>query len=213
MIKLLFTVAGIFAMGYSFAQAQLGRVEFQKKDRQAIVVYTQYPTDIAEDAIMEKMERSGNVGKQAKSGLLGGGNGFMSFKGVSLPDLKISGVDFYFKVERKSRKEKDESVVYLVMGKGSDDFANSESDPELIDNAKIFMNNLLPQIEAHNLEVQIQKQEDAIKKLDDKVTDLLKDSTDLDKKMRQNILDRQKKNAELDKQRATLEAMKAKRKP
>lgn len=214
---LLSGISGLIAI-CTFGQAQLGRIEYQKKDRQAVVLYTQYSTEIVEGAIKERMDQLGNKGRENKSFInLGKGN-FIAYKGASVPNIKGT-YDLYFKVERKSRREKEESVVYLVIGKGPDDFASSTTDCPLMDEAKSFMNSLPPHIEAYNLEVDIKGQEDMLAKIQGKIDGLLKDSIDLDKKiqalqdkMQQNSISRQEQAAELEKQRLVLEAMKQKRK-
>jgi hypothetical protein len=201
-----------------FAQSQLGRIEYQKKDRQAVVLYNQYSTDIIEGAVKSQMEKLGNKGKESKSLInLGKGN-FISFKGAAVPEIEGTH-DLYFKAERRGRKDEEGSVLYMIIGKTADDFASSSTDPQLMEQARQFINHLVPHIEAYNLEVEISNQEALLKKVEGKIDDLTKDSTDLDKriknlqdKMQENSKNRQQQASELEKQRLVLEAMKAKRK-
>ena len=182
-----------------------------------MVIYSQYPPEIVEDALKEQLGKLGNKGKENKGFLAR--SGFLEFKNASVPEYNISGVDLVFKVERRSRKESDESVVYLVVGKSADNFATSDTDPELIESAKSFLSAQLPHIEAHNLEVEIGKQDEVVKKAEKKLTNLQDDQRDLDKKIKdlqskleQNKKDIEKQNGELEKQRLSLEGMKGKRK-
>jgi hypothetical protein len=110
-------------------------------------------------------------------------------------------------------------AVYLVVGKGPDDFATTTTDPDLMDKAKELMEKLLPYIEAYKLEQDIKAQEELVKKVNLKMTDLSKDSTDLQKKVlalqekqTQNSTDQSTQRTELEKQMQILEALKGRRK-
>ena len=58
------------------------------------------------------MERLGYKKKESK--------GFLVYKGAVITDISVEPADYIIKVERKSRKEKDESVVYILMSKGEE---------------------------------------------------------------------------------------------
>ncbi len=208
----------ILLTGSLNAQVQLGRIEFQKKDRQAIVLHTQYAQEIVEGAIQQRMNELGNKGKENKSLINLNKSNFFAFKGAQLPNAHRD-VDLYFKTERRGGKNKDESTVYLVIGKGPDEFATTDSDPELMEKGKELMQKLIPYLDEYKLSVDIANQQDLVNKLNGKINNLLSDSTDLDKKikglqekMTQNGAEREKQKAELEKQQQALEALKARRK-
>ena len=66
-------------------------------------------------------------------------NGFYIFKDVRLEGLS-QPVDLYFKVERKGRKAKDESIIYMLVSKGNEQFISSGSDDEIYSASKNFLN-------------------------------------------------------------------------
>lgn len=140
------------------------------------------------------------------------------FKGANLPNAHRD-VDLYFKTERRGKKDKDESAVYLIIGKGPDEFATTDSDPELMEKGRELMHKLIPFLDEYKLSVDIAAQEDLLKKLNTKLTGLLTDSTDLDKrikglqdKMTLNSQEQEKQRLELEKQRQILEALKQRKK-
>ena len=192
------------------AQAYEGKVEYQKKDEDAIVLDIPYPPSIVEGAIVDKLERMGHKSKESK--------GFQTYKAISISEISSGEMDYMIKVERKSRKDKDESVVYLVM-KASESNPLSLSESNIKDNAKTFLNNLMPVVEAYNLEQEILAQEEALKKAEKKYSNLQDDLSDLEKRKKKledsindNKKDQDKQRNEIDKQKDVLEKMKGKRK-
>jgi len=211
------SIITLFLSPLVFSQAQLGTVDYQKKERQAVVIYSQYPPDLVVDAIKQRMEEAGNKGKEDKAFLRK--SSVLEFKNASIPDFNISGVDMVFKVEPRTKKEKDESVVYLILMKDVDDFVTSASDPELIESSKNFLSSHKPRIEAQNLEMEIGKQDEAVKKEEKKLETLMLEQMDLEKKIKelQDKLLLNKQNQEtqmtaITNQKTILENMKGKRK-
>lgn len=207
----------LFLSSIAFSQAQLGTVEYRKKDRQAIVIYSQYPPDLVVDAIMQRMEQAGNRGKEDKAFL--SKSRVLEFKNASIPEFNIRGVDMVFKVEPRNKKEKDESVVYLILMKGVDDFVTSASDPELVESSKSFLSSHKPRIEAQNLEMEIGKQDETVKKEEKKLESMVQEQLDLEKKIKAlqdklllNKKDQETQMAVITNQKTILENMKGKRK-
>jgi chromosome segregation ATPase len=92
--------------------------------------------------------------------------------------------DLYFKVDKK-KKEKDISVIYLFSTQpNADILARDSIDNGQTDKGKSFLNNLVPSIDAHNLEVQINAQQDILKKSQKKQNNLKNEQGDLEKKLR-----------------------------
>jgi hypothetical protein len=120
-------------------------------------------------------------------------------------------MDYIVKVERKSRKEKDESILYLLINKDGEN-AISGFDAADMDRAKSFLNKLQPDVEAANLELQIQSQENIVEKAEKKLRDLEKEKEDLDKKLKENARDQENTQKDIENQRRVLENLKLKRK-
>ncbi len=212
------TLILLFITVSAFAQVQMGKIELQKKDRQAIVLYSQYSQEIVEAAIVERMAKMGNKGKESRSLINLSKSNFHIFKGARIPGTHTDS-DLYFKTERRGRKDKDESVVYLVIGKGPDEFVTTESDPDLIEKGKEMMRDLVPFLDTYKLEVDIREQEEAVKKATGKLNNLMQDSSDLVKKIEglqtkqtQNSSEQEKQRQDLEQQKQVLEALKARRK-
>ncbi len=211
------SIITLFLSPLVFSQAQLGNIEYQKKDRQALVIYSQYPPDLVVDAIMQRMEQAGNKGKEDKAFL--SKSSVLQFKNASIPEFNIRGVDMVFKVEPRNRKEKDESVVYLILMKGVDDFVTSASDPELIESSKNFLTSHKPRIEAQNLEMEIGKQDEMVRKEEKKLESMVQEQLEIEKKAKAlqdklllNKKDQETQAALITNQKTILENMKGKRK-
>jgi hypothetical protein len=199
----------IFACSAS-AQSYEGSVSFDKKDTKAMVIEFPYSASLVEDAIVQKLERQGYKKKEAK--------GFLVYKNVIFTDISQEPADYMIRVERKSRKEKDESVVYFLISRNDENLIE-RGDALVNSNAKIFLNRLTPDVEAYNLEQEINTQEDAVTKVEKKLKSLQSDQQSMEKKLKgiqddlkENEKDQGAQQKELDKQKEVLDAMKTKRK-
>jgi len=203
-------VVMFFFFLYTTAQSYEGKIDYQKKDEKAMVIEFPYPPDVVEDAIVEKMEKLGYKKKESK--------GFLVYKNAVLAEISSEPADYFIKVERKSRKEKNESVVYLVMQRNNENII-ARSDTLVNSNAKTFLNKLTPDVEAFNLEKEIAEQEDAVSKAEKKLKNLQDDKDTMEKKIKKlqkdikdNLKQQEDQQKEIEKQRQVLEALKGKRK-
>jgi hypothetical protein len=209
MRKVILLAALFFISRIAASQSSEGLVDYQKTKQPTAVIELPYAPGVVEDAIKERMKKAGYSGKESK--------GFITFKGVK--DLQTGKeMDYIFKVERKSRKEKEESVVYLfAQGTGVDMAASGEgSDMNFL---KTHLNNIQPDVEAFNLELQVADQEEAVKKAEKKYDNLQDDLKSLEKRLKkleediaENKKDQEKQKAEIENQKKILETLKAKRK-
>jgi hypothetical protein len=195
----------------ALAQTRIVTVEYAKVNRQAVVNDIPFPEKTVRDAIDNKMEQMGYKGKDAK--------GFTVYRGVRLPALGTELYDLYFSADRKSRKDKDNSSLTLIISKGFDNFVADSTDTRLMGNAKGYLDSIKITIAAYDLEQQIVAQEDAVKKADKKYSNLIDDAASLEKKRKsieKDIEDNKKDQAnqqnELSKERQILETLRAKRK-
>jgi len=100
--------------------------------------------------------------------------------------------------------------------------ANAISTMEAYDigKAKSYLNEMLPDIEAANLELQIAAQEEVVTKAEKKLKELQDDKLNLEKKLAENATAQDEENAtaqdeaikDIDAQKKSLEALKEKRK-
>ena len=161
------------------AQAYTGKVEYQKTQQPAAFIELPYSQDVVEDGIKDYMAKKGYKGSSAK--------GFNVFRGTRLDTADANPSDLYFKIDRKSRKEKDITVITLVTTKANQDImTRSRSDSAGIntEGPKNFLNNLVPYLDAHNTDVQVAGQQEVLKKAQKKLNSLKDDQVSLEKKMR-----------------------------
>ncbi|MDP4261054.1 MAG: hypothetical protein Q8941_00870 [Bacteroidota bacterium] len=192
------------------AQSYEGSVQYDKKDQKAMVIEFPYSPSVVEDAIVDKMEKLGYKKKESK--------GFLVYKNAVIREISSEPADYMIKVERKSRKEKDESVVYLLMNRGDENIM-ARSDAFVNSNMKSFMNKMSPDVEAFNLEREIQAQEAVVNKAEKKMKDLKEDQESMEKKLKKlqdelkdNAKSQENQQKEVDNQKQILDAMKGKRK-
>ncbi len=206
-LSLVFTMLG-FAV---WAQAELTTVSYQKTDYEAVANEIAFPEKTIMKAIDANLELKGFKGKSTK--------GFTVYKNVNLPELGAGNFDLYFNADRKSRRNKDNSTLELLISTGNDNFVNTKSNPVLIANAKTYLNNIIVMITAFDLEQQINVQQDEVTKSDKKYNNYIDDGQSLEKKKRdiENDIEKNKKDkesqlADLEKQKQILESLKGKRK-
>jgi hypothetical protein len=187
------------------------RVEYQKGDKAAAVIELPYNPDVVAASIKENMLKKGLKEEKSK--------GFQVFKGARLTPTDGEVVDLYFKVDRKSRKEDGMSVVYLIIGRPNENVALRTGDDAFkVEEAKTYLNNMTPSVDAYNLEVTISQQEDVIKKAERKLNNLQADQRDFEKKLSnlnekltQTRRDIDVQTAEVAKQKAARDAMLSRR--
>jgi len=209
-IKVLLPIAMVFLVLTSAAQSYEGTIQFDKKKQTAIVCDYSYPAQAVENAFVKRMEQLGYKAKEEK-GILNRDKGFLVFKNAYITDISKDRMDYVIKVERKSRKESDESVIYMIMLKND---ANAISSMEAYDigKAKSYLNEMLPDIEAANLELQIAAQEEVVAKAEKKLKELQDDKLNLEKRLAENATAQDETIKNIDAQKKSLEALKEKRK-
>ena len=212
MKKILLLLTFSFPVLFAFSQqaAYEDKVDYQKKTQDAFAVEFPYPPSVVEDALVEKLEKMGYKTKESK--------GFRNYKGAIIKSITAESMDYIFRVEKKSRKEKDETVVYMMVMKGDANMFPLIGD-DVKSQAKAFLNDMAPYMEAYNLEVEIKDQQDVVDKAEKKLKKLQDDGDDLQKKLKKvqnDITDNQKDQdtqaKEIENQKQVLEAMKGKRK-
>lgn len=195
----------------AFSQARYAFIDYKDAQKAAVVNDFSYQESIVSKAIQDKMQKLGYKGKESKS--------FIMYKNVTISELGNNAYDLYFKIDRKSRKEKDVTSVTMLLSKGNETFVTEADDAQAIKNAKYFLDNLIPNVQAFDLQKQITDQEDVVKKTEKKYKNLLDDADDLQKRKRkieqqieENIRDQKDQQTEIEKQKQLLQVLQAKRK-
>ena len=204
-------INGMLLFSGAMAQSTVINVDYQKTVREALQNEIGYPEKTVSYAIDETMSKMGIRGKSNK--------GFTVYRGVVLPDLGGNACDLYFSVDRKSKKEKESSLVTLMISKGGEDFITDSSDAILIGKAKSWLDSLVNRVAVYDLEQQIKSQVEMVKKNEKKIKNLQEDGNDLEKKRKKTEEEINNNNkaqvsqqAELENQQTILETLKGKRK-
>lgn len=190
---------------FCFAQVYEGKTDYNKLSQPAIIAEYKYPEATVEKTLTDKLERMGYKVKSSK--------GFIVISNAVISSISSKPMDYAFKIERKSKKEKDITIVSLVM--------NENNINAVVDNGancKSFLTDLSPAIDLVNTDNMVNEQYDAVVKSQKKLKNLQDDQMSMEKKIR-NLEDDLKKNAkeqedqqkEITKQQEVLDAFKAKK--
>lgn len=212
MKQLFFLISACCLCTVSIAQTRATTTDYQKVSRPALVNdAVPFPAKTVENAIEDAFSKMGYKGTSSK--------GFTVYKGAKLAELGSGTYDFYFMADKKSRNDKENSIVTMMISKGFDAFISESSDEAVFGKARIYLDSLRNMLAAYDLEQQIVVQEEEVKKMDKKNTSLQDEGKDLLKKRRKledeiddNNKAQEKQVKELEKQRQILDVMKAKRK-
>lgn len=208
-ISLLFLSVLVLAFS-AFSQAYENDIQYAKKKQQGLAIDYSFPPEAVENAFVKKVEKMGYKPKEEK-GILNRDKGFLVYKNIFLSDINRDRMDYMIKVERKSRKSSDESVLYMIMMKDGQN-AMAIMDAYDVGNAKSFLNNMLPDIEAANLELQIKAQEEVVAKAEKKMSDLKSDQQSLEKKLQDNGTAQEATQKDIENQKQALGTLMGKRK-
>jgi hypothetical protein len=211
MKKMIFSAIILFATISAFAQARTATADYNKTMQPAVEIEIPFEEKTVIKSLVEKIEKKGYKGKE--------NNGYMVFKGVTMPELGAGTYDLYFKAERKSRKEKNITILTMLSSSGYEKFLSETENAELYNKMKDFLNAQTDNATAYDLELQIKEQQDATDKSAKKYTnsvedgqDLVKKKEKLEKEIAENIQKQAELKAESEKQLQILETLKTKRK-
>jgi hypothetical protein len=210
MRKAIFLAFCVCLASLSFSQAYEDKVQYDKKKQQAIAIEYGFPPKAVENAIVRKFAKLGYKPKEEK-GIFNPDKGFIEFRNAYVTDISRDRMDYIFSIERKSRKERDETVVHMIMYRNEANALDKMEAPS-VGHAKEFLNLMLPGIEAEYLELQILDQEDKISKAEKKLRGLQDEKLDLEKKIADNIKSQDDTIKDIDDQKKNLETLKGLRK-
>ncbi|MFT3704226.1 MAG: hypothetical protein QM802_17795 [Agriterribacter sp.] len=191
------------------AQTTDNEVEFNKIKRPVKTIEVKQEADIVEEAVKNKMVKAGYKSTETK--------GWLVFKNVDDREISAEVCDLYVKVEKKSKKEKETSLVHFFLTKPNDNATPVELAGSMLA-SEGFQGQVSANADATKLEKDIAEQEDATKKAQKKLDDLVKDQASMEKKIKnlqddleQNKSKQQTQTQEVENQRKILEQLKSKR--
>jgi hypothetical protein len=192
------------------AQSSYTSVSYNKTSQPALKLELPYNTDVSEGFIVDNLKKTG-YDPETKGKLFWKQNklnGFYIFKDVRLEGAS-QPVDLYFKVDQKSKKEKDASVIYLLIDKGENSFISS-SDEQTYNAAKHFLNGFVDESAAYKLDLDIKNREETVKDAEKKLDKLKDNEKDMNRKIEQLQKDLKKNQEDQKEQQKTIETEKKK---
>lgn len=205
-----FTLLALMASVITAAQSYETNITYDKKKQKAIAIDYGYSQEAVQNAISNRIQKAGHNAKEQK-GLFNKDKGFIVIKNAFVQEISDERLDYILKVDRKSRKDKDESTLYLVVNRNGEDVINVMS-AEDIRKVKSFMNDLAPDIEEADLELQIKAQDDIVLKAEKKFKELQDEKSSLEKKLQKNKEELESQEKHIESQRSSLDLLKGKRK-
>jgi hypothetical protein len=212
----LFLFAGIMS---AFSQATFSTITINKQLQPGLVLQLPNTTGVAEGTILQKLKETG-YSPETKGSLFWKKNkrdGFYVFNGVTLPELNNEKVDLYFKVDPKSKSNKGESTIYMLVSKGYDNYISPEVDTAAFGAATTFLNGFVARTTSFRLNLDIEEQEKVVAGAEKKLANLQDDEKDLMKKieglqadLRNKKQDQSMQEKEITTQKLKLEELKAK---
>jgi hypothetical protein len=198
LLSVIIACASIVMQGQSLPEEV--KIKFIDKDKKAASFELPYPTEIVEKAIQDRMAAKGSRPEKMR--------GFTLYRGV---DVKHLGerADLYFKVERKSRKDKNASVITVFAVSPNENAATTTTDTDKLDDSKEVLLSLVPEIESKDVETNIANQEAQIRDAEKKLKRMQDDQAEYEAKIKtlQDKLEENRKNQDL--QTLEIEKMKS----
>ncbi len=177
----------MFYISGLFAQAYVGQLDKGKSPQAAAAIRLSFNSDQVESGLKAYL---GGKGYNSTST-----HGYILYRGVQLDSTDKEGSDLYFVTSPADRKVKDLTILSVVPAKKNQDIGSgSFVDSSRLDVARVFLDNLAPYVQAYGTGVQIGDRQEALKKAQKKMNDLLNDQEDLNKRLRglQTDLDQNK---------------------
>lgn len=193
-----FLVSAVFLYG----QAREGTAKVQKSEQTAAVLELPYSPDIVNDALQDYLQKKGK--KKA-----GNVKGFTNYRNVQASAADNSPLEMFLKVDRKSREEKDVSVISLLLSRPGDVLPAANGQTSItMEQAKQFLDSIVPSVESFNVEYQVKEQTDALtkaekqyKRLTDEASDLEKRRLNIEREIAENKTAQQNQLIEIEKQK------------
>lgn len=219
-MKNILVLALIISATTAQSQSSSTSIAYNKNMQPALWLELPNTQDDVEATILKKLKETGY--KPETEGRLFWKNnkidGFYVFNNVVLPSLSEQKLDMYFKVVQKNKEEKNNSLLYLLVSTGNENFTSPERDALLWSNAKSFLDGFTDNTRAYSLEQDIDKQEKTLDNAQKELSTLRKDEKELSDKIRKlqdELRENQKSQADrqqnVEIQSRSLESLKEKR--
>lgn len=202
----------LFIISAANAQSNSTDVTYNKMSKPGLVLLLPYNEEVSEGTILQKLKEIG-YNPETKGKLFwkqNKQNGFYVFNDVVLDSAYGKPLDLYFKIEPKSRKEKNQSYIYMMVAKGPENFISSVSEPAAFSAANNFLNKFESHSAVYKHGLDVQAQEHVIKTAEKKYSKLQDDEKDMIKKIEKLQKDLQSNKEEQEKTLKNIEVEKLK---
>lgn len=204
MKKLVFFIAASLITSVAIAQtAQDGIIQFDKTSSYSGVTLdvTGYDIKVTQGALQNRFETT--------SGLKGSNSGkFRAYLAQAFPDFGSQNYDIYTQVIETGKKKDKKTIINLLVSKGNNNFVTPASDPDIISNMKIFLNNFTTYLKEYDTSVKAAEQQKNIAKMEKEYKSLNSDKEKLQKQMDKKNAEIQQKQEELNKAKELLNTLK-----
>jgi hypothetical protein len=211
MKKILVSAAILFTGALTNAQSHEGVVTSSKTILPAAVIELDYPPSVVEGALNDYLSKKG---KSKASDI----KGFTTYRNTQPVPSDSANADLYFKIERKSRKEKQVTMVSMLLTTPDAQAAATNLHYMNMAEAKEYLNGLVSTISSFDLEQKIKEQNIVLIKTETRYRNLQEDGQNLQKKkaaieksIAENILEQQAQAADIENQKQLLAGMIGKR--
>jgi len=225
-MRYLITIIFLLVATFSFTQdstlqkteVKKSSIEFNGGKYNGYEIELNAPPDIVEDAIKQKFKAMGTKPKDIK--------GFMVYRNVLLTSIDpVKPVDAFIKVDRKSKKVKDQTLIYFIASGpgeiGDEKFkadASGKAGVASLENGDAFLLGMLPAVKMGVYDKDLASQQAIVKKEEKNLANLKEDQADLEKKIKKlqsdleyNIKAQERQTIEVDKVKSKLNELVAKK--
>jgi len=174
---LLFIISVVCICSISNAQSYKSNYTFQKNVYPVAALQVPFDEDAVKDAMIDYMQSHGFKEAHYKD--------FLVFRDVPMDKNSSAVSDAYFIIDRKSRSEKDITVISLLpVKKGETLSPSSIEDSSYTRIAMVYLDSLKRNVQSYSLTKLIEAQQKTLDKTKAKMVDLKNDSGDIAKKIR-----------------------------
>jgi len=168
----------------SRAQVYEGTAEYDKKKYTAFLAEYDYPVSAVENALLGKFAKLGYRPREEK-GLLNRDKGFKVFAGSIMSDITEGQADYLVKIEKRSRKEREISLLTIIVLQKGEALGRAVSE-QRANKVKSYLKSIIPDVAAESLELDIKVQEEEIQKTEKKLEGLKREQLELTHKLENN---------------------------
>ena len=192
------------------AQPQTGITTFNRSPQPAVIYNLSYSEEAVWNGVENKMKAFGKS-KNVK--------GFNMYKNIIVPEISNEPITLYFNAAKKSNKDNANAVLTMMLSNEFDRFYSVEEHSGIFAKAITYLNSFEAPVAAASLELEINAQNDMVKKTEKKLKNLLNDGIDYEKekkkletKIAQNNLDTTAQEEEVARQKEQLDILIKRRK-